>query len=54
MHTHSSEMTTCGSKGDSSKRGALRRGQLRRDGGAPAGEVAQAPQRGRRSVADSR
>ena len=54
VRTHSSEMTTTGSKGDSSKRGAQRRGKLRGDGGAPAGEAAQAAKRGRRSVADSR
>ena len=47
-------MTTTGNKGDSSKRGAQRRGQLRGDGGAPAGKAAQAAQRGRRSAADSR
>ena len=52
--THSSEMTTSGNKGDSSKRGVRRRGQLRGGGGAPAGEASQAAQRGRRCAADSR
>ena len=52
VRTHSSEMTT-GNKGDSSKRGSQRRGQLRGDGGAFPGEAAQAAQRGRRSAADS-
>ena len=47
-------MTTTENKGDSSKRGAQRRGQLRVDGGALAGEATQAAQRGRRSAADSR
>ena len=54
VRTYSSEMTTTGNKGDSSKRGAQRRGQLCGDGGAPAGEAAQAAQRGCRSAADSR
>ena len=44
--THSSEMTTTGNKGDSSKRGAQRRGQLLGDGGAPAGDAVQDVQRG--------
>ena len=52
VRTHSSKMTTTGNKGGSSKRGAQRRGQLRGDGGAPAGKAAQAAQRGRRSAAD--
>ena len=52
--THSSEMTTTGDKGDSSKLGAHRRGKFRGDRGAPAGEAAQAAQSGRRSAADSR
>ena len=47
-------MTTTGNKGDSSKRGAQRRGQLRGDGGAPAGEASRAERRGRRSAVDSR
>ena len=50
--THRSEMTTTGTKGDSSERGAQRRGPLRGDGGTPAVEAAQAAQRGRRSAAD--
>ena len=60
VRTHRSAMTTSGNKGDSSKRSALRRGLLRRDGscGAPAGgpvdnaKAANAAQRGHRS--DSR
>ena len=40
-------------KADSSARNAQRRGQLRGDGGALAGEAEQAAQRGRRSPADS-
>ena len=54
VRTYSSEMTTTGNKGDSSKRGAQRRGQLRGDGGAPAGEASRAERRGRRSAVDSR
>ena len=54
VRTHSSDMTTAGSKGHSSKRGAQRRGQLRGDGGAPAGEASRAERRGRRSAVDSR
>ena len=38
VRTHSSEMTTSGNKGDSSKRGAQRRGQHHGDGGAPVTE----------------